>query len=178
MRASRRGTKGGDRADEALCDAERGLGPFLPTGVAFSGAKSAQNAQNFPRPGALPPDPRQHTVQLVCCAALARAKKNRTPSGDGMESACHVCVFRAKREKFFEALFGVTLHHLNLDPVSSPEALMPARSKLGLRAPSAPSPPAARVPHAELLLLLLELLGAAPAAAARRGPSGLGICDQ
>ena len=52
-------------------------------------------------------------------------KKKRTPSGDGMGIACHVLGFRAKREKFFEALFGVTLHHLNLDPASSPEALMP-----------------------------------------------------
>ena len=93
----------------------------------FSLRKVPQIPKNFQRPGALPPDPRQHTVQLLCCAALARAKKNRTPSGDGMESACHVWVFRAKREKFFEALFGVTLHHLNLDPASSPEALMPAR---------------------------------------------------
>ena len=63
-RQPERNEGGGDRVDEALCDAERGLGPFLPTGVAFSGAKSAQNAQNFPRPGALPPDPRQHTVLL------------------------------------------------------------------------------------------------------------------
>jgi len=92
----------------------------------FSLWKVPQIPKNFQRPGALPPDPRQHT--LLCCAALARAKKKRTPSGDGMESVCHVWVFRAKREKFFEALFGVTLHHLNLDPASSPEALMPARS--------------------------------------------------
>ena len=63
-----------------------------------------------------------------CAAPRWRArKKKRTPSGDGMESACHVWVFRAKREKIFEALFGVTLHHLNLDPASSPEALMPGQ---------------------------------------------------
>ena len=66
--------RGGDRVDEALCDAERGLGPFLPTGVAFSGAKSAQNAQNFPRPGALPPDPRQHTVLLPMRVARGRGE--------------------------------------------------------------------------------------------------------
>ena len=41
----------------------------------FSLWKVPQIPKNFQRPGALPPDPRQHTVQLLCCAALARAKK-------------------------------------------------------------------------------------------------------
>ena len=76
--------RGGDRVDEALCDAERGLGPFLPTGVAFSGAKSAQNAQNFPRPGALPPDPRQHTVLLPMRVARGGGETRYMWRGDSL----------------------------------------------------------------------------------------------
>ena len=71
--------RGGDRVDEALCDAERGLGPFLPTGVAFSGAKSAQNAQNYP----LCPRTPDSTQCCYQCALRAAAAK-RGPSGLGI----------------------------------------------------------------------------------------------
>ena len=111
----------------------RALGAQRPQ-TRFFVAESAPNSKKIPKArGSAPGPPAAHRAAAVLRRVGARGKKKRkkkrTPSGDGMGSACHVWVFRAKREKFFEALFGVTLHHLNLDPASSPEALMPARSR-------------------------------------------------
>ena len=74
-RCAEAGTKGGggDRVDEALCDAEHGFGPLLPAGVAFSGAKrffGCAKCPKFPKTRGSAPGPWQHAVLLPVRVAM------------------------------------------------------------------------------------------------------------
>ena len=81
-RCAEAGTKGegegGDRVDEALCDAEHGFGPLLPAGVAFSGAKryfGCAKCPKFPKTrGSAPGPPAARSAATGArCHAMSRA---------------------------------------------------------------------------------------------------------
>ena len=92
----------------------------------FLVVESAPNSKKFPKArGSAPGPPAAHRAAAVLRRVGAR-EKNARPGVVTWRALAHVGALRAKREKKIRGpFFGGTLHHLNLDPASSPEALMP-----------------------------------------------------
>ena len=96
----------------------------------FLVVESAPNSKKFPKArGSAPGPPAAHRAATVLRHVGAREKNARPGAGGHGERLPCRSTSREARKIFWGPFLGGTLHHLNLDPASSPEAL-PRRAAL------------------------------------------------